>query len=66
MEPYPLKKLYKEYSLFTTHIAMYLPRTSNVKQLAKYVPEDQKVTVMHYCIEGSSKALCVYYGFDMK
>lgn len=67
MEPYSLEKLYQEYSLFTEHIAMYLPRTSNVQQLAKYVPQGQKVTVMHYCTEGASKALCIYYGgFDLK
>lgn len=62
MEPYSLEKLYKEYAAFCPHIALYLPRTSDVKQLAKFVPDDRKATVMHYCMEGHSKALCIYYG----
>lgn len=62
MEPYSLETLYKEYSAFSPHIALYLPRTSDVRQLAKYAPDDRKVTVMHYCMEGASKALCIFYG----
>ncbi|PWY78187.1 S-adenosyl-L-methionine-dependent methyltransferase [Aspergillus heteromorphus CBS 117.55] len=62
MEPYSLAKLYNEYALFTEYIALYLPRTSDVKQLAKVVKDGQKATVQHYCMEGASKALCIYYG----
>lgn len=62
MEPYSLETLYKEYSAFSEHIALYLPRTSDLKQLAKYAHGDKKATVMHYCSEGHSKALCIYYG----
>lgn len=63
MEPYPLSKLYEEFSSFTDHVVLYLPRTSDLKQLAKVVKDDdKKATVMHYCMEGASKALCVYYG----
>lgn len=62
MEPYSLDTLYNEFSLFTKHVVLYLPRTSNVKQLAKFVPDDKKALVMHYCMEGHSKALCIYYG----
>ncbi|OGM45183.1 RNA methylase family protein [Aspergillus bombycis] len=62
MEPYSLDALYSEYALFTEHMALYLPRTSNVKQLAKLVKDGEKATVMHYCMEGASKALCIYYG----
>ncbi|KAL2012015.1 hypothetical protein VTN00DRAFT_4733 [Thermoascus crustaceus] len=66
MEPYSLKKLYDEFSSFTEHIVLYLPRTSDVKQLAKLVKDGKKATVMHYCMEGASKALCTYYGgFNM-
>lgn len=66
MEPYSLKKLYDEFSAFTEHIVLYLPRTSDVKQLAKLVKNGKKATVMHYCMEGASKALCIYYGgFNM-
>lgn len=62
MEPYSLATLYNEYSTFSEHMVLYLPRTSDVRQLAKLVPDDQKVTVMHYCMEGASKALCIFYG----
>lgn len=62
MEPYSLSKLYNEFSVFTEHMVLYLPRTSDVRQLAKLVKDDQKATVMHYCMEGASKALCIFYG----
>lgn len=62
MEPYPLAKLNDEFSAFTEHIVLYLPRSSNMKQLAKLVKNDHKSLVMHYCMEGASKALCVFYG----
>ncbi|KAF7593943.1 hypothetical protein BBP40_010450 [Aspergillus hancockii] len=53
MEPYSLATLYREYSFFTEHMVLYLPRTSDVKQLAKFVKDGQKSTVMHYCMEGA-------------
>lgn len=62
MEPYSLSHLYREFSMFTEHMVLFLPRTSDVKQLAKVVPDGQQTTVMHYCMEGASKALCIYYG----
>lgn len=62
MEPYPLDKLYTEYKLFSEHMVLYLPRTSDLRQLAKVVKKGQKATVMHYCMEGASKALCMYLG----
>ncbi|KAL1986555.1 hypothetical protein VTN96DRAFT_6133 [Rasamsonia emersonii] len=62
MEPYSLNFLYTEFSLFTEHMVLYLPRTSDLRQLAKVVKDGQKATVMHYCMEGASKALCIYYG----
>lgn len=62
MEPYSLSALYKEYSAFSSHMVLYLPRSSDVRQLAKLVDDGQKVNVMHYCMEGASKALCIFYG----
>lgn len=62
MEPYSLPLLHSEFSSFTEHMVFYLPRTSNLRQLAKVVKDDEKVKAMHYCIEGASKALCIYYG----
>lgn len=62
MQPYSLKTLYTELSSFSKDIALYLPRSSNLKQLANTVDDDTKAVVMHYCTEGASKALCIYYG----
>ena len=62
MEPYSLQKLYDEYSVFSKHMVLYIPRTSDLKQMAKLVPDGHKATVMHYCMEGASKALCIFYG----
>jgi trimethylguanosine synthase len=62
MEPYSLKTLYQGFSSFTQHIVFYLPRTSDLRELAKMVVDGQKAIAIHYCMEGASKALCIYYG----
>jgi trimethylguanosine synthase len=62
MEPYSVKTLYTEFSLFTPHVVLYLPRTSDLEQLARLVKEEQSAPVMHYCMRGASKALCIFYG----
>ncbi|KAF2707366.1 S-adenosyl-L-methionine-dependent methyltransferase [Pleomassaria siparia CBS 279.74] len=65
MEPYNLDKLYKGFSRYSTHLCLFLPRTSDLNQIAQYAPKDKKLEVAHYCIVGASKALCVYFGdFD--
>lgn len=61
MEPYNLKVLYDAFSV-SSEVVLYLPRTSDVQQLAKYAKQDEKLPVMHYCMKGASKALCVFYG----
>ncbi|QDS71304.1 hypothetical protein FKW77_001630 [Venturia effusa] len=62
MEPYNLEYQITQFSKISSHIVLFLPRTSNLNQLAKFAPEENKVQVMHYCMRGASKALCVYYG----
>ncbi|KAH7138189.1 RNA cap guanine-N2 methyltransferase-domain-containing protein [Dendryphion nanum] len=65
MEPYNLEKLFKGFTKISKHLVLYLPRTSDLNQLAQYTEEGKKVEVAHYCVKGASKALCVYYGdFD--
>ncbi|KAK3045013.1 hypothetical protein LTS18_014786, partial [Coniosporium uncinatum] len=65
MEPYSLTKLYDAFSRITREIVLYLPRTSNLNQIAKFgKEEDMKVQVTHYCVKGASKALCVFYGME--
>lgn len=55
MQPYNLKDLYEPFSKLTGDLALYLPRTSDLRQLANIIPDDKKLTVMHYCMEGASK-----------
>ncbi|KAI5300826.1 hypothetical protein KEM55_004668 [Ascosphaera atra] len=76
MEPYSLGVLHGEFGRFASHYALYLPRTSDLNQLAEVarvnegvqggeelvVREEDKVAVEHYCIQGASKALVFYNG----
>ncbi|KAL1620313.1 putative diacylglycerol O-acyltransferase tgs1 [Diplodia seriata] len=62
MQPYNLNKLYRSFTKITNEVVLYLPRTSDLNQLAKYVPEGHKIQVAHYCMWGASKALCAFYG----
>ncbi|PSN62562.1 trimethylguanosine synthase [Corynespora cassiicola Philippines] len=62
MEPYNFHKLYTEFSRCSKDMVLYLPRTSDLNQVARYAPEGKKVEVAHYAMLGASKALCVYLG----
>lgn len=62
MEPYNLKVLYDAFIKKSSDVVLYLPRTSDIRQLAKYGRVSEKLRVTHYCMHGASKALCVYYG----
>ncbi|KAI9770994.1 MAG: hypothetical protein M1840_002698 [Geoglossum simile] len=62
MQPYSVNKIYEALVKVSPNIALYLPRTSDLRQLAKYASGDRKVEVVHYCMEGASKALCAYLG----
>ena len=55
MEPYPLDYLHRTFSGITTEFIIFLPRTSNLKQLATLVPDNKKMDVMHYSMNGFSK-----------
>ena len=62
MQPYSLEKLYTSFSKTSGDIVLYLPRTSDLRQLAQRAKKDDKLKVTHYCMHGASKALCVYFG----
>jgi len=62
MQPYSLDRLYTAFSRQCTDVVLYLPRTSDLRQLTQHAKEDQKLEVVHYCMQGASKALCVYLG----
>jgi trimethylguanosine synthase len=69
MPPYGLQTLWDAFTKVTKEVVLYLPRTSDLNQLAQLVgkegeelKDEDKVQVTHYCMRGASKALCVYYG----
>ncbi|KAJ9640761.1 putative diacylglycerol O-acyltransferase tgs1 [Knufia peltigerae] len=62
MEPYTFSHLYKSFQRVTSNVVLYLPRTSDLRQVANVVQEDKKVQVVHYCTNGTSRALCTYLG----
>lgn len=62
MQPYSIEKLYTAFFGLTKSVVLYLPRTSDLQQLAKHAKKDERLEVTHYCMHGASKALCVYFG----
>lgn len=58
MLPYSLKKIHDACKGMDS--ALYLPRTSDLRQLAKLAPKGKKLDVVQYCVEGASKALVAY------
>ena len=65
MQPYSLAALYTDFSAATKEVVLYLPRTSDLRQIAKYAEGQDQLRVTHYCMQGASKALCVFFGnFD--
>jgi len=55
MQPYTLSDLLEPLRKLTSDVVIYLPRTSDMRQLAIETEGDGKTTVMHYCMEGASK-----------
>ena len=55
MVPYSLDTLYKSFCNYSGNIVLYLPRTSDMRQLAKKGNATGPILVMHYCMEGASK-----------
>ncbi|KAG8532622.1 uncharacterized protein KY384_002499 [Bacidia gigantensis] len=61
MQPYHLSQLMACFQSVTDNIVIYLPRTSDIRQLAAIARFSSKVVVTHYCIEGASKAICAFF-----
>ncbi len=55
MQPYSLRKVYTLMKDVSELMVLYLPRTSDLRQLAALVPESRKARVTHYCMDGASK-----------
>lgn len=71
MQPYSLDDLWTAFSAFARDVVLYLPRSSDLKQLAEISAKHkssgqsspcQKDEVIHYATRGSSKALCYFKG----
>ncbi|KAK4152432.1 RNA cap guanine-N2 methyltransferase-domain-containing protein [Chaetomidium leptoderma] len=60
MEPYNLETLHE--ACRPMEHALFLPRTSDLRQIAELVPDgdNSKVEVVQYCMEGASKAMVAY------
>lgn len=67
MEPYGLSTIHKATRLWNH--ALFLPRTSDLRQLAHLVPDrhsadksgQSKIDIVQYCVHGFSKGLVAYY-----
>jgi trimethylguanosine synthase len=58
MTPYSMKKIHDASKEMDS--VLYLPRTSDLRQIAKLAPKGKKLDVVQYCVEGASKALVAY------
>ena len=55
MQPYTLMDLILPFQTLTQDVALYLPRTADLRQLSDLTKDDEKISVVHYCMEGASK-----------
>jgi trimethylguanosine synthase len=62
MQPYTFSRLYDSFRKITPNMVLYLPRTSDLRQIARRVEGSQQTQIVHYCTAGTSRALCVYLG----
>jgi len=58
MQPYSAQAIHE--ACKGMDCALYLPRTSDLRQIARLAPEGHKVEVVQYCMKGASKALVAY------
>ena len=58
MTPYSMKQIHNACKGMDS--VLYLPRTSDLRQVARLAPKGKKLDVVQYCVEGASKALVAY------
>ncbi|KAF7906235.1 hypothetical protein EAF00_000514 [Botryotinia globosa] len=58
MQPYSVQYIHEACKTMDT--ALYLPRTSDIRQITALLPDGKKVELVQYCMEGASKALVAY------
>lgn len=66
MQPYNLRKLYDEFTKISKDVVLYLPRTSDLNELADLVDDDKQISVTHYCMRGASKVGKVLQDMNMQ
>lgn len=54
-EPYSISDILNPLLNLTDDLVLYLPRTSDVRQIVSHLGDKSKIIVMHYCMEGASK-----------
>lgn len=64
MEPYNLEVMHEAYRKMDH--ALFLPRTSDLRQIARLIPDGTKLEVVQYCVEGASKAMVAYIPADKR
>lgn len=55
MKPYSLRCIFDTVRMVSPNIALYLPRTSDLNQLAGLIGDGEEMEVVHYCLGGRSK-----------
>lgn len=55
MQPYSLRKLYNDFRKISKEVVLYLPRTSDLNEVAELAEDGEQVPVTHYCMHGASK-----------
>lgn len=58
MQPYSIGQIYE--AVKSMDSALYLPRGSDLRQIARLAPGEQKIEVVQYCVHGASKAMVAY------
>ncbi|KAF8250730.1 S-adenosyl-L-methionine-dependent methyltransferase [Wilcoxina mikolae CBS 423.85] len=62
MQPYTVSYLVERSREVCENIALYLPRTSDLNQLAALIGDEEEMEVVHYCLGRKSKAIGAYFG----
>ncbi len=55
MEPYSVQHICAAFLKVSESLVLYLPRTSDLRQVAALVPDSQRINAVHYCIRKASK-----------
>lgn len=60
--PYSFEYMYSRFAKVTKDMVLYLPRTSDLNQMADCLADEEKAQIVHYCTYENSRAMCAYLG----